>query len=349
MVTFSLEEIAGLLKGEPSQRPGPTISGVGPLEFARETDITYVAGKQFANQLASSSACAVLISKSFEEISKPWIRVENPEAAFARLTQVFYPYPKSEGKISSKAEIHPSAMLGRDVSIGPFTVIEENVRLGAGAQIGSHVVIGADSTVGADSFIFPNVTIYAGVTIGARVIIHSGSVIGSDGFGYARDSDESGAPINIKKHHTGTVLIEDDVEIGALVAIDRALSGVTCICKGVKIDNLVQVAHNVEIGDATVIASQVGIAGSSTVGKYGLIGGQAGVRDHVSVGDGVILATRVGIYRNVPSGSIMAGSIPAMPHSVFLRVQSLFKRLPEILERVRKLERLLASEHKESV
>ena len=165
--------------------------------------------------------------------------------------------------------------------------------------------------------------------IGKRVIIHSGSVIGSDGFGFARTADESGLPVYIKKYHSGTVEIGDDVEIGALVAVDRALSGVTRLGKGVKLDNLVQVAHNVEIGDGTVVASQVGIAGSSTIGRYGVIGGQAGVKDHVAVGNGVILATRVGIYRNVPDGSVMAGSIPAMPHKVFLRVQSLFKRLPE--------------------
>ena len=202
------------------------------------------------------------------------------------------------------------------------------------------MVIGEDTTIGANTRIFPNVTIYPRVTIGERVIIHSGSVIGADGFGYAHEIETNGLPVIIKKFHSGTVEIDDDVELGALVAVDRALSGVTRIRKGVKIDNLVQIAHSVDIGEGTVIASQVGIAGSSSLGKYCMLGGQVGVKDHVSVGDGVILATRVGIYRNVPSGSVMAGSVPAMPHKVFLRVQSLFKRLPELLDRIRKLESL---------
>jgi UDP-3-O-[3-hydroxymyristoyl] glucosamine N-acyltransferase len=174
-------------------------------------------------------------------------------------------------------------------------------------------------------------------------------VIGSDGFGYARDADEHGRPVAVKKFHSGTVEIEDDVEIGALCAIDRALAGVTRIGRGVKLDNLIQIAHNVSIGEGTVIASQSGIAGSSSVGSYTMIGGQVGVRDHVKVGNGVVLATRVGIYRNVADGSVMAGSVPAMPHRIFLRAQPLFKRLPEILERVRKLESLIQSDRKDEL
>jgi UDP-3-O-[3-hydroxymyristoyl] glucosamine N-acyltransferase len=211
------------------------------------------------------------------------------------------------------------------------------------------VVIGEDVEIGADSRIFPHVTIYPRVKIGRQVIIHSGTVIGSDGFGFARDTDPQGAPIAVKKYHSGTVEIGDEVEIGALCAVDRALAGVTRLGKGVKVDNLVQIAHNVHIGDGTVIAAQAGVAGSSSLGRYCLVGGQVGVKDHVAVGNGVVLATRVGIYRNVPDGSVMAGSVPAMPHKVFLRAQSLFKRLPEILERIRKLERLAQVNRKEEV
>jgi UDP-3-O-[3-hydroxymyristoyl] glucosamine N-acyltransferase len=186
------------------------------------------------------------------------------------------------------------------------------------------------------------------VKIGDRAIIHAGTVIGSDGFGFAQDLDEGGSPVSVKKYHSGTVEIGDDVEVGALCAIDRALAGTTRLGNGVKLDNLVQVAHNVEIGDGTVIASQSGIAGSASIGRHSLLGGQVGIRDHVAVGDRVVLATRVGIYRNVPDGAVMAGAVPAMPHRVFLRAQSLFKRLPEMLERIRKLERLLQSDGKES-
>jgi UDP-3-O-[3-hydroxymyristoyl] glucosamine N-acyltransferase len=348
-MNYTLEEIASFLDATSSERPGPPITGARPLEFAGEKDITYVAGPQFLERLAKSAAGAVIISDDLDPGDLPHIRSKNPEAAFARLTGLFYPYPSTYASISPKADVHPEALLGDGVSVGAFAVIGRGAVIGSRASVGGHVEIGENVEVGEDTRIFPHVTIYPNVRIGKRVIIHAGTVIGSDGFGYARAADEKGLPVYIKKYHSGTVEIGDDVEIGALVAIDKALSGVTRLGKGVKLDNLVQIAHNVEIGDATVIASQVGIAGSSAVGRYGVIGGQAGVRDHVTVGNGVVLATRVGIYRNVPDGSVMAGSIPAMPHKVFLRVQTLFKRLPELLDRIRKLERLVQSNHKETL
>jgi UDP-3-O-[3-hydroxymyristoyl] glucosamine N-acyltransferase len=347
MTTFTLEELARLLGGQASESPGPEITGVRPLEYARDTDITYVASERYLPLLSGSSAAAAIVPPGLKPAGLPFIVLGNPEAAFARLTAVYYPYPLPATDVSPKADIGPDVVLGRDISVGPFAVIGRGSVLGNGCVIGAHVVVGEDVEIGAETRIFPNVTVYARVKIGRRVIIHAGSVIGSDGFGYAQDVDEDGVPLAAKKYHSGTVEIEDDVEIGALCAVDRALAGVTRLSKGVKVDNLVQIAHNVEIGQSTVIASQVGIAGSSSVGAFGMIGGQVGVKDHVKVGNGVVLATRVGIYRNVPDGSVMAGSVPAMPHRVFLRAQSLFKRLPEILERVRKLERLVQDNRKE--
>jgi UDP-3-O-[3-hydroxymyristoyl] glucosamine N-acyltransferase len=347
MISFTLDELAQMLGAEPSESPGPAITGVRPVEHAGCNDITYVSNPQFLEKLDASSAGAVILPRGLDPGTRPCIRSRNPEADFARLTAVYYPYPAETPGVSERADVHPDAVMGRDVHVGPFSVIGQGAVVGDRCVIGPHVVIGREVTIGEDTRIFPNVTVYSGVTIGRRAIIHSGSVIGADGFGFCRDADEKGLPVNLKKYHRGTIEIGDDVEIGALVAVDRALSGVTRIGNGVKIDNLVQVAHNVEIGDCTVIASQVGIAGSSSVGRYGLIGGQAGIRDHVSVGDGVILATRVGIYRNVPDGSIMAGSVPAMPRHIFLRAQSLFKRLPEMLDRIRKLERTIMSNRKD--
>ncbi len=344
--TFSLQELADYVGGQPSLVPGPQIGGVRPLEYAGEKDITYVASPQFMVKLDSSLACAALIP-IHSETSRPYIRCKNPEAAFARLTSLFYPNKKPTPGISEKADIHPSTTIGYGVHVGPYAVIGENCLIQQGSVIGAHSVIGDDCVIGEDCFIFPHVVLYPRVTLGSRVLVHSGTVLGSDGFGYARDADPDGIPFNIKKYHHGRVEIGDDVEVGALCAVDRAMSGVTVLEKGVKIDNLVQIAHNVSVGEATVIASQSGIAGSSSIGKYGLVGGQVGLKDHVHVGDGVILATRVGIYRNVPSGSVMAGSIPAMTHKVFLRVQSLFKRLPEMLDRIRKLEERLQSTTKE--
>jgi len=347
MTMLTLEQLAGIVGGQASESPGPEITGVRPLEYASETDITYVAEARFLPRLQESRAAAVIVPPGLDPAGRPHIVSSNPEAAFARLTAVFYPYPEAAPGVSPKAEIGPGCSLGKDVSVGPFAVLGSRVVLGDGSVIGSHVVIGDDVEIGSDTRIFPHVTVYDRVKIGNRVIIHSGTVLGADGFGYARDRAEQGGFVNVKKYQCGTVEIEDDVEIGALCAVDRALAGVTRIGAGAKLDNLIQIAHNVSIGEGTVVASQVGIAGSSSVGRFGMIGGQVGVRDHVAVGDGVILATRVGIYRNVPSGSIMAGSVPAMPHNIFLRAQPLFKKLPEILERVRKLERLVSSDRKD--
>ncbi len=348
MKRFTLEELATHLGGDASEKPGPLIMGVRPLEYAGKGDITYLAEEKYRKRLMESSADAVLVPPGLDPGNLPFVRVRNPEAAFARLTALYYPYAKPKPGVSEKAEVHPDAVLGRGVSIGAFAVVGRGAVIGDESVISPHAVIGEDVRIGSQTWISPHVTVYSGVKIGNRVIIHAGSVIGSDGFGYAMDIDENGRPSSVKKYQTGTVEIEDDVELGALCAIDRALAGKTLIGKGVKVDNLVQIAHNVEIGEGTVIASQTGIAGSSTVGRFGLIAGQVGIRDHVAVGDRVTLATRVGIYRDVPDGSIMGGSVPAMPYSVFLRAQSLFKRLPEMLERIRKLERLVQSKGEEA-
>ncbi|HTY25193.1 MAG TPA: UDP-3-O-(3-hydroxymyristoyl)glucosamine N-acyltransferase [Desulfomonilaceae bacterium] len=345
---FTLEELAQFLGGEASEKPGPKILGVRPVEYAGANDITYVTGPQFLDKLSKSGAGAVIIGPDLAPKDLPHILSRNPEADFAQLTALYYAYPREPLGVSARAEIHPEAILGDGVSIGPFAVVGKGAELGDRVTIGSHVSIGDDVHVDADTRIFPNVVIYPRVRIGRRVIIHSGTIIGSDGFGYARDVDENGAPVSIKKYHSGTVEIEDDVEIGALCAVDRALSGCTRLGKGVKLDNLVQIAHNVEIGPGTVIAAQAGIAGSSSVGASCVIAGQAGVRDHVAVGQGVVLATRVGIYRDVPDGAVMGGAIPGMPYNVFLRTQGLFKRLPEMLDRIRKLERFLQIRGKEN-
>lgn len=347
MKTFTLEELARILGAEASETPGPKIRGVRPIEYAGEHDITYVTDQRFADKLKDSKACAVILPEGLDPAGLPCIRSKNPEAAFASLTGLYYPYEDVSAGISPLAHAHPDAKLGEGVSLGPFAVIGRGAEVGARCVIGPNVVVGEDVRIGSDTRIFPNVVIYRQVKIGCRVIIHSGTVIGSDGFGYARGADEKGLPVAVKKYHSGGVEIGDDVEIGALCAIDRALAGVTRLGNGVKVDNLVQIAHNVQIGAGTVIAAQVGIAGSSSLGAFCLVGGQVGVRDHVSVGNGVILATRVGIYRDVPDGSVMAGSVPAMPHKVFLRAQSLFKRLPEFLERIRNLERLAQSGRRE--
>lgn len=343
----TLEELALYLGREASERPGPDIDGVRPLEYAQDRDITYVASDRFVKELEKSLAAAVIVPPGLEPSDRPYIISGNPEADFARLTRLFYAHQAGPEGVSKRADVHPEAILGPGVSVGPFAVVGRAAVLGQGVTVGAHVVIGEEVEIGEETRVFPNVVIYPGVKIGRRVIIHSGAIIGADGFGFARDVDKDGLPLAVKKYHSGTVEIEDDVEIGALSAVDRALSGSTRIGKGAKLDNLVQVAHSVHIGPGTVIAGQAGIAGSSSVGGYCMIGGQAGIRDHVHVGNGVILATRTGVWRNVADGSIMAGSIPAMPLSVFRRAQSLFKRLPEMLDRIKNLERMVKNRDEE--
>lgn len=348
MKTFTLEELARFVGGRASEVPGPDIRGARPVEYATESDITYVSDRVFLKKLEESSASAVLVPPDLDPGERPCIRVSRPEAAFARLTQLYYPYPEPSGEISPRADIHPDARLGRDVSIGPFAVIERGAVLGDKCVIGAHVVVGEDVQIGEATRIFPHVVIYPRVRIGKRVIVHSGTVLGSDGFGYALDIDANGTPMSVKKYHSGLVEILDDVELGALCAADRALAGATRLGKGVKVDNLVQVAHNVEIGDGTVIASQVGIAGSSTLGRYCMIGGQAGIRDHVAVGNGVVLAARVGIYqKRISDGSVMAGEFPPMRADLFRRVQAYLRMLPDMFKRIGRLERLVQSNRKD--
>lgn len=347
-MVYTLQYLARILGGEASQSPGPEIRGARPLELAQRTDITYVTDSRFLEKLEAGSAGAVILPLTLGDVSLPWIRVKNPEAAFARLTELFYPYESSAVGISDRADVDPDARIGNNVSIGPFCVVGRGAEIGDDSILTAHVVVGPGARIGAGARIFPHVTIYPGVTLGRRAIVHSGAVIGADGFGYARDVGPDGAPISVKKYHSGTVEVGDDVELGALCAVDRALAGVTKIGNGVKVDNLVQIAHNVHIGDGTVIAAQAGIAGSSSVGRYGMIGGQAGITDHVSVGDRVMLAAGVGVYRKVPDGSIMSGAVPAMPHKLFGRVQSVLKRLPELLDRVRRLERVVEGKSKET-
>ncbi|MFZ5865583.1 MAG: UDP-3-O-(3-hydroxymyristoyl)glucosamine N-acyltransferase [Thermodesulfobacteriota bacterium] len=347
MNSYTLEELAVRLGGEPSERPGPAIEGIRPLEYAGKTDITYVSNVGFLAKLNQSAAGAVLLPFGLDSADRPFIRTKNPEVAFARLTELYYGYPRPPGGVSSRADVHPEALLGSEVSVGPFAVIGRGTRIGDGCVVAAHAVIGEDVHIGAGTWIFPHVTIYPGVKIGERVIIHAGSVIGSDGFGFVRDFSEDGTLTNVKKYHSGTVEIGNDVEIGALCAIDRALAGVTRLGDGVKLDNQVQIAHSVQIGEGTVIAAQVGIAGSSSVGRLGVIAGQVGIADHLKVGNHVVLAAQVGVYRNVPDGSILAGSIPALPINQFRRVQSWYKKLPELVERIRKLERLVQPKGKE--
>lgn len=338
-MTRSIAQIAKEVGGEAVGDAGKMISGAAPFENAGSEDITFAAGAGYLKTIEKTGAGAVIVPKNFESPSVTLIRVDTPQLAFAKVLRLFYPacipsWFESPG-LSSNACIGKDVRIGKDSNVGPFAVIGDNARIGDRVKIHPHAVIGDGVSIGDDTEIFPNVTIFENCVIGNRVSVHAGTVIGSDGFGYAPDGEKY-----YKIIHRGIVEIGDDVEIGSGNTIDRATFGKTIIGNGVKTDNLVHIAHNVTVGDNTVIVAQVGIAGSVTIGKHAILAGQAGVTGHLSIGDNVIIGPQSGIAKSIPDGQVVSGS-PEIPHKLWLRVQRLIPKLPEIAKRVSAIEKRL--------
>jgi UDP-3-O-[3-hydroxymyristoyl] glucosamine N-acyltransferase len=328
---MKLNEIAELLDGRLSGDGEVEISGVSGLSEAVQGDITFVSDKKHMQQAKESLAAAVIVKEVVSGLDKPQIAVVNPQLAFALLLDHFYVNPHPYEGISERAFVSPSASIGENVTVYPFAYIAAGVTVGKDCLIYPGVFLGEKSVIGDGSVIYPNVTVREGITIGQRVIIHAGAVIGADGFGYVFDGQS-----HRKIPQVGGVVIEDDVEIGANTAIDRATTGMTFIGRGTKIDNLVQVGHNVRIGSNAIIVSQVGIGGSSTLGDGVILGGQAGIADHATVEAGTILAAKAGVMGTVKRGIYSGG--PAIPHRDWLRSSALFARLPEMRDKIRDLE-----------
>jgi UDP-3-O-[3-hydroxymyristoyl] glucosamine N-acyltransferase len=330
-----LDEVAELVGGTLIGNPAVEVAGVAGLSEAGPNDLTFLADRKYLKQVAASSAAAVL-AVSRENISKPVIEVANPYAAFAELLEVFYPSAPPSGTVDERAALAPDVSLGEGVTIHPYAVLSSGVVVGDRTVIGAHTVIGEGCAVGADCILYAQVTLYRGVTIGDRVIVHSGSVLGSDGFGYAQLED--GAQRKIPQ--VGRVVVEDDVEIGANVTVDRATLGKTIIGRGTKIDNLVHIAHNNTIGSDGIVAAQAGLSGSCEVGDRVIIAGQVGLVDHVRVGDGAVLIAQSGVTSDVEPGTIVSGS-PAIPHATWRRMIVVTPKLPELSRTVRSLEKRL--------
>ncbi len=333
----SLGEIVTLTGGSLLGDASLLIRDVAPLEEAGEGEITFIAGKSPLKSLEKTGASAVVVSEvqvlpDLELKDRALILVDNPHLAFARLIELFRPAVKPPVGIHSSAEISEGAELGGGLSIGPFVVVEEGAHIEEGVALHASVVIGRGARIGAGSIIYAGAVVREGCVLGRRVIVHSNAVIGSDGFGYARD----GAGY-VKIPQVGSVRIGDDVEIGACVTIDRATLGETVVKRGAKIDNLVQVAHNVTIGEDVVIAAQTGIAGSTSIGEGSQFGGQVGVGGHIKIGPRTLMGAKSGISHNLPGESAFSG-IPAMPHGQWLRAQALRSRLPELKKRITILE-----------
>ena len=330
---ISLSKIAEIVEGEIKGDAEKIICGIAPFENATQDEITFAGGAKFLKKISETRAGAVIVPIHFQETSKNIVQVDNPQVAFAKLLNIFYPPFKPEPGISPNAHIGKNFACGKDVYVAPYSVIQDNVILGDRIIIHPNVFIGNDVVIGNDVEIYPNVTVLESCRIGCRVKIHAGSVIGSDGFGFAYDGKTYHKII-----HTGIVQIDDDVEIGAGNTIDRATFGKTWIQKGVKTDNLVHIAHNVTVGENTVLVAQVGISGSTTIGKNSVLAGQAGVSGHLKIGDYVTVGPQAGIAKSVPSGTIVSGS-PEMPHKVWLKVQNIIPRLPELKKKLLELEK----------
>jgi UDP-3-O-[3-hydroxymyristoyl] glucosamine N-acyltransferase len=329
-----LIELASLLNGEiigPPRSDGIEITGVSGIDEAREGDITFLSSKKYLRNLAKCSASCVIVKDSISDLDVAQLRVSNPHLAFAKLLEFFYIKPAKPTGISKQAIVSPGAKIGENVSVLPFSYISDGVFVGDNTVISPYVFIGTNTVLGEGCFIYPHVTLREGVKMGARVIVHSGSVIGSDGFGYV---------LHEGRYHkipqVGGVIIEDDVEIGSNVSIDRATTGNTIIGKGTKIDNLCQIAHNVKIGSNSVIVSQVGIAGSTEIGDSVTLAGQVGIVDHVKIESGTVIGAQSGVTASLSKGAY-AGS-PALPHKDWLKAQAVFTKLPEMYKKMRELE-----------
>lgn len=336
---MKLKELANILGAELTECFDLEVHGVAGVHEAGEGQITFITGKNYLKDLELSRAAAALVPLETPAMHLPLLRLKNPRLAFAKAIELFHVKPYRAIGISEKASIGVNVVIGADPSIHPFAVLADDSRLGDRVTVHPGASIGSGSLVDDDSIIHENVSIGGNIRIGKRVIIHAGTVLGSDGFGFVTDNE---------RHHkipqVGGVIIEDDVEIGANCTIDRATLGNTVIKKGTKLDNQIQVAHNVTIGEHCLIAAQAGIAGSSTLGNYVVFGGKVGVADHISIGDRVMAGGGSGITKDVEAGQIIAGYY-AMPIRDWLKVQSLLPKLPELNKRVRDLENQIKELH----
>jgi len=335
-VKKTLREIAKIIDGEVLGDDGVVITGICGIKEAKEGDLTFVANPKYLPLMDNTKASAIIVSKDIDSAPKPIIKTENPSLAFVKMVSLLAPneIPHPKG-IDAKATIGKNVTLGKNVAIEAYAFIADNAQIGDNTIIYSGVYIGAHTKIGANCLVYPRVTIRERITIGNRVIIHSGTVIGSDGFGFATVKG-----VHHKIPQIGTVIIEDDVEIGANVTIDRARFGRTLIARGTKIDNLVQIAHNVEIGENSIIVAQSGISGSTMVGKGVIMAGQSGIVGHINIGDNAIIAAKSGVAKSIPANAIVFG-YPAKPIEKTKRINACLQRLPKLFKVVSEIERKL--------
>jgi UDP-3-O-[3-hydroxymyristoyl] glucosamine N-acyltransferase len=339
---FTATTIAGFLKGEIEGNPDIKVNTIAKIEEGQSGALSFLANPKYEHYLYETKSSIVLVNKSFvpsANVSATLIRVENAYEAFASLLRlVDQARPRKKG-IHSSAIIENTAKIGNEVYIGPFVYVGENCVIGDGCSLYPHVYIGDNSVLGSNCTLNPGVTVYHDCILGEGCIIHAGSVIGSDGFGFAPQSDNE----YMKIPQLGNVVLEDSVEIGANVTIDRATMGSTIIRKGVKLDNLIQIAHNVEVGENTVMAAQTGISGSTKIGKNCMFGGQVGLAGHLKIANGTKIGAQGGILGDVKDENTAIIGSPAIEVKQFLRSSVIFRKLPEMKSKIDSLEKELES------
>ena len=334
-MTFTTAEIAKLLAGEVLGDANATLTGFATADAAKPGDLTFAETDEFFTAAENSAATAIIAGKNAVSTKKILIRVANPRIAFAKALAVFFPEPKFAAGIHPSAVVAASAQIDPTAHIGPHCVIGERVKVERNVVLQSGNSIGADSVLGEETNLFPNVTIYPRTQIGKRVRIHAGAAIGADGFGYVLDGGQ-----HRKIPQIGNVIIGDDVELGANVTVDRGALGSTVIGKGTKVDNLVQIAHNVQIGEHCILIAQSGIAGSSKLGSYVILAGQAGIGGHLKIGNQAIVGAQSGVMTDIPDGGKWLGA-PAQPDKDFKRQVIALRHLPDLLKKISAWEKKL--------
>jgi UDP-3-O-[3-hydroxymyristoyl] glucosamine N-acyltransferase len=334
-VSFTLGRLAEALGASLQGEPGQVVTGVAPLEAAGPDQISFLTDPKYLRQAQASRAGALLIGRDVSGLSAALLQVDRPQQALITLLALFHPDPATEPGVHATACIARAARVDASASIGPLAVVEADAVIGPRCRVGALAFVGRGAVLGEDVRLYPHVVVLADVRIGNRVIVHAGTVLGADGFGYAFDGRA-----HRKIPQVGRLRIEDDVEIGANTAIDRATLGETIVRRGTKIDNLVQVAHNCDVGEDVILVAQVGIAGSSRVGNRAMLAGQVGVADHVTIGAGTILTAQSGVPSDVPAGEIWSGT-PSRPTAEQKRIWAGEAQLPDLIKRVRALEKRL--------
>ncbi|MBS1782580.1 MAG: UDP-3-O-(3-hydroxymyristoyl)glucosamine N-acyltransferase [Bacteroidetes bacterium] len=339
---FTALQIATLIKGKIEGNPEAKVSHVAKIEEAKDGSLSFIANPKYEEYLYHSSASIIIVNDSLElkeSVNPTLIRVKDAYSGFASLLEKYNELMARSGKngIEQPSYISKKASIGKDVYVGAFSYIGDNVIIGENVKIYPGCYVGDNVVINDNSTLFAGVKVYDGCSIGSRVVVHSGTIIGGDGFGFAPQKDGTYK----KVPQIGNVIIEDDVEIGANTTIDRATMGSTCIRKGVKLDNLIQIAHNVEVGENTVIAAQTGISGSTKVGKNCIIGGQVGIVGHIHIADGTRINAQSGLSKSVSSPNAALTGSPAFDYKSSLKSQAIFRNLPELLQRLSKIEEAL--------